>query len=579
MMCGMVGAVGPSNGDVSAFLRRGLEQIQYRGYDSHGYVVQTGNGPVLRREVGPASLSGLGWERGSSGIAHTRWASHGEVCERNAHPHAGAAGEEVYVAANGIVDNHLELRAELEPVMRFGHGSSFLSETDTESLAHYASCVAQHANSLDDLMGVGRQVSDRVHGRYSALIFIPRFSAILVIIKGLPVYKSKNQPYLASDPMAFTGFVGAGEPVLALPDGVAVLSADPAGHHFVCEGAAPPREFAFTPEVVKSSLGPGWLMAQEKEEWVHRIHPAQDFDFDLLCPYWNGSAFVGSGSSYHAALFGQWLFNRLDTKSKTHLACRAADYQDPLTDNVYFLTQSGETADVLEAIKRTEVSRRNLICNRANSSAHALLGGGLDVPVGAGPEQAVAATKSFALTCLRLLELAHARFGGGVSFTDIYEATLATREISTLELEVSLLWARNVFVAGNGMYYPFALEFALKLKECACIVAEGMSLAEFRHGPLAVLDPSVLPVVIVGSREDLANLNEVDARSANTWVITEPKFAGEIYCNKIVLPTVRDACSSVFALTYLLQTISYNLAMRKRLDPDMPRNICKSVTV
>lgn len=586
-MCGLAAAI--STNDNAPFLTTALTRLEYRGYDSFGFTLR-GPSPNAQEHkwLGAPSSQCLTNYSGQVGVAHTRWASHGQVSYKNTHPIDGGSLDSglLSVVHNGIVENHLELRQILST------NYLFRTETDTESLAHLLADKLQWAGEggwgvLDAL----REVLEGAAGRYSAVAMYKSaevVNSLFLISKGMPLYVHEATGLVASDPVCFSGFVAETESLLVLRDQVGWLTCVDGQVELQVEPGRIPAETVAVPplSLIKGDRTPGSRMRGEineqpglflkKAEWLPSI--------------WSGHLMMlGSGSSYHAALLGTNIFAAFGQSAFATLPS-----QFPLLRerswNYLAITQSGETADVLRVLDR--IGHGYVLTNRANSTA--ALRCGYPTLMGCGDELAVAATKSFTATCLRLLEIAVYRAG----LTGLDYSRLAVDAYCTLDMDIErlvryALSSYRIFVAGNGEYYPVALEGALKLKECAYRHAEGVCLSEIKHGPLALLDKDCLVIASVLTAADLSNLAEILARGICVFVLTNVATAGSIPADVpfMVLPelpvtayTFNGEARSTNVMSplshlFIYQRLAYKLAILSGIDPDMPRNIAKSLTV
>jgi glucosamine--fructose-6-phosphate aminotransferase (isomerizing) len=613
-MCGIVGYVGGR--EALPFLLSGLKRLEYRGYDSAGVAV---TGPlglqVVRRQGKLSVLEGVVSTeppRGTLGIGHTRWATHGRPSEINAHPHTSGA---VTVVHNGIIENHLALRAELE-----SSGRQFSSETDTEIFAHLIDqALASGAATLADAV---RAALRRVVGTYALVVISDRDPERIVAAKNaspLVIGLGTTETFLASDVPALLDHtreviyledgdvaeVMRGSATVTDRAGTAVsrprrtiewnaAQAEKAGHpHFML------KEIFEQPQAVTDTLR-GRLSPETGDAVLDGI--------DLPITSFRRVALLACGTSYYAALVGKFLI-----EAAARIPCEvdlASEfrYRDPVVgpgDLVIAISQSGETADTLAAVKEAKSRGATVlsICNVVDSAipraSHATL------YTHAGPEIGVASTKCFTaqLAALALIALhvgrrrstltadaARALAGELAALPQKMSKCLATlvpegEEGAPLaKLAAKYRDARDFLFLGRGTNYPIALEGALKLKEISYIHAEGYAAGEMKHGPIALIDDGV-PVVVVapkghGYEKVLSNLAEVRARKGRILAVAsdgDELIASQ--CDDVLRVPEAAALVQPFLTVIPLQLLAYAIAIAKGNDVDQPRNLAKSVTV
>ncbi len=609
-MCGIVGAV--AQRDVAAILIEGLRRLEYRGYDSAGIAVLDGGAHLRRiRALGKVRRLEDALARdplaGSTGIAHTRWATHGEPSERNAHPHV--SGERIAVVHNGIIENHESLRERQRAA-----GYRFESDTDTEVIAHQIHLHLERG--LDLVQAVRATVADLAGAYALGVISADRPGELVAARRGSPLVIGIGigEHFIASDVFALlpvtqrfcfleegdvahltrehlTIYDAAGQAV-ARPERVSELSADSVErgayrHYMLKEIFEQPRAVADTLEgrisgerVLEAAFGPGAGAVFDRVEAVH---------------------IVACGTSYHAGLVARyWIESLAGIPCQVEVASEFRYRRVVVTPGTLFVTisQSGETADTLAALR----GARELgylaslaICNVPESSL--VRESSLTLMTRAGPEIGVASTKAFTtqLTALLLLVVCLARRRGLAPEAEAHLVAelrgLPGRIEAVLGLNPDIQALADEFAdkhhalfLGRGAHYPVAMEGALKLKEISYIHAEAYPAGELKHGPLALVDAD-MPVIAVASNDQLleklkSNLQEVRARGGRLYVFADRDsgIVGEGGTRALpVAPTSEAIAPIVF--TVPLQLLAYHVAVLKGTDVDQPRNLAKSVTV
>jgi glucosamine--fructose-6-phosphate aminotransferase (isomerizing) len=610
-MCGIVGYVGHSR-SVHEVIVDGLRRLEYRGYDSAGVAVWTGDELVIRRAVG--KLSNLDAQlrsedlAGRLGLGHTRWATHGKPSERNAHPHR--AGD-VAIVHNGILENYRELRAELERA-----GRVLLSDTDTELVAHLIDLEVARGH---DLLTAVRRATRRLIGSYALAVVSVRTPDLIVAAKqgGSPIILGlgAGESFLASDIPAILPhtrqmlFLEDGEFAVLSGEGVQIVDAD--GH--LVERV--PRAIQWDP-VSAERAGYDHFMQKEIFEQPRALRDTigtrlreEELDVDLDGIDLSAGAvkniervtLVACGTAYYACLVGKYMIEQLaGLPCEVDLASEYR-YRRPIVDQRSLLvpvSQSGETADTLAALRegKTRGARVLSICNTREASiareSHDVL------YTAAGPEIGVASTKCFTaqLVALYLLALKLGSARRTLSAEQLAEAFSALRRLprmveQTLALDHQIrgiaqrfFRATNFLFLGRGIMYPIALEGALKLKEISYIHAEGYAAGEMKHGPIALIDQN-MPVVVIANRSPvydkvISNLEQVRARDGQVIAIaseSDPDIAEKADA-VIPIPELGEHLTALLA-TIPVQLLAYHVASFKGTDVDQPRNLAKSVTV
>ena len=617
-MCGIVGYVGAD--DACSFLIDGLRRLEYRGYDSAGVAVHDGSTLDVTRSVGriDSLVNSIGDTpaAGTLGIGHTRWATHGPATELNAHPHLGGDGEVVLVH-NGVIENFQVLKDELKT-----KGYSFKSDTDSEVIAHLIADALKTTRDDNDqptaryTQAVQSAIA-RLRGTYGLaiafreqpnLMIAARFGSPLVIGVG------KGEFFVASDASPLAGrtdrivYMADHQLATLTPDGFAVVHRD--------QGKVRVNIETLEAESGEVSLeGYDHYMLKEIFEQPESIRNAMRGRLDdenatavfgglNLTPRQLRSVeriiLTGCGTSWHSALVGEYLIEELARIPVCVEYASELRYRNPPIETntlVFGITQSGETADTLAALRETKRKghRTLAICNVVASSIAQAADGG--VYLHAGPEIGVASTKAYTSQCCVLAMLAlyfgrirHLSFESGKRIIDelknlpnaVGQALRGDEQVQKVANKYQD--ATNVLYLGRQYNFPTALEGALKLKEISYIHAEGYPAAEMKHGPIALVDESTPSVFIIprGTTYDkvMANMEEVKARGGPIIAVAshDDPQVDAIADDVIRVPQVPEILQPIITVIPL-QLLSYHVAMLRGCDVDKPRNLAKSVTV
>ena len=605
-MCGIVGAV--AQRDVAAILVDGLHRLEYRGYDSAGVAVLGADKKMnILRRVGKVKALDDALEAkpllGGTGIAHTRWATHGEPSEANAHPHRSG---KIAVVHNGIIENYEELRAELQ-----ARGYVFQSQTDTEVIAHLVEWEFRTSNSL--LEAVQKTVK-QLRGAYGTVVLNEEEPEHLIVARSgspLVIGYGIGENFLASDPLALLSvtrrfaYLEEGDVAEITRTSVDIYdrdgnkvereihegnfeqdAADKGQYHHYMQ-----KEIFEQPVAIMNTLdgrikegkvnleaiAPNAAEILSKVEHIQIVACGTSYNAGMVARYWLESI---AGVACDVEIASEFRYRKFVTRPNSLLVT---------------ISQSGETADTLAALrlaKESSFMAAMTICNVATSSL--VRESDFAFMTRAGVEVGVASTKAFTtqLTCLLLLTAALGRLKGNVSTEQEADIVHALQRLPAL-IEVALTHEKEIeklsedfadkqhsLFLGRGEFYPIAMESALKLKEISYIHAEAYAAGELKHGPLALID-NEMPVIVVAPENDLlekvkSNIEEVKARGGQLFIFADHD-AGLGY-KTLVFPKVDEVTAPIF-YTVPLQLLSYHVALIKGTDVDQPRNLAKSVTV
>ncbi|BAN70218.1 glutamine--fructose-6-phosphate transaminase (isomerizing) [endosymbiont of unidentified scaly snail isolate Monju] len=607
-MCGIVGAI--AQRDVTPILLEGLRRLEYRGYDSAGLALCPERGCLQRmRAVGKVAqlerlLEGVEMH-GNLGIAHTRWATHGIPAERNAHPHM--SGERVAIVHNGIIENHAELRAELE-----ARGYAFHSETDTEVIAHLLADLLEQGLPVREAV---RQGVTRLVGAYALAVIDPQDPECLVVARSgspLVIGLGVGENFIASDVFALLPvtqrFVFLEEGDLAEITRDEIRIHDATGKRVEREERLSQLSSSTTDKgpyrhyMLKEIFEQPAVIAETLEGRVYKgrlIDESFGHVATELLDRTRVVHIIACGTSYHAGLVAKYWLEEIGVAAQVEVASEYRYRKVVVPEDCLFvsISQSGETADTLAALRAAKdmgYIGSLVVCNVPESSL--VRESDVALMTRAGPEIGVASTKAFTtqLVALRLLTIALARrrdLDAEAERAMVEELEALPRQVEVvLELSDAIAEMANAFAdlddalfLGRGAFYPVALEGALKLKEISYIHAEAYPAGELKHGPLALVDER-MPVVCALPDDPLlekvlSNLQEVRARGGELFLFSDRHV--EIPLDRYQNLTLNDICPGTAPIVYSvpLQLLAYHVAVLKGTDVDQPRNLAKSVTV
>lgn len=599
-MCGIVGYIGKK--DTTKILLDGLKELEYRGYDSAGIAVLKDNridvfkalGKLVNLEEKVNTFASNDYELG---IGHTRWATHGKPTELNAHPHLG---EYSYVVHNGIIENYKELKEELT-----AKGHKFVSQTDTEVIVHL---FENYYNKLNDANQSFKNTISRLEGAFSILlitkaepkkIFFFKHGSPLIVAKG---NEKKEVLFASSD----APLIGLASSVVYLEDGVGGVASAESIEFF-----SDNYSWSSLPTSKQFAQKDGYRFFMEKEIYeqssvVSDCMIGRIKDNEILFDEIESSIIEGineikicaCGTSYHAGLTASYLFERLSkVKCNVEIASEFR-YKDPLlTKDTLFIviSQSGETADTLEALKMAKSAglKTLVVCNVDNSSMTRVADA--TILTRAGIEKGVASTKAFSTqtVVLWMLALYFAKAKNVISNELLQNELLILREVPKIlcisdkihekmkRLSKRYLHGHGFFFIGRDVFYPLALEGALKLKEISYLHAEGYPAGEMKHGPIALADPELFTIALMPKNllydKIKSNVEELSARDSTICAISPLDF--DLADDFVKISKTDHYMLEFFEMLVVLQLFSMEISIRLGNDVDMPRNLAKSVTV
>ncbi|KLK88467.1 glutamine amidotransferase [Methanoculleus sediminis] len=578
-MCGIVGYIGRR--DATPVLIQGLKRLEYRGYDSFG-IATVGSAIEMYKKTGRISdgEAGAADLRGCTGIGHTRWATHGEPNDLNAHPHTDCSGK-IAVVHNGVIENYGELKRQLA-----GRGHIFRSETDTEVIAHL---IEEHYDG--DLLAAVNATLPLLKGSYAVLAIAEDTQRIVAARDASPLVLGvgDGEVFAASD---MTPLLEYTERVIFLEDGdVADLA--PGRYTVYHDGRTVERPIELINWCVEDTRKGGFAhymlkeIYEQPQSFYETIRAGIDERVQRMVTEADEITLVACGTSYHTALAFKYLAEPLcNIPVRVEMGSEFKYFTPPLRGLVIAVSQSGETADTIAALKMAKA--RNCptlaITNMQGSTVTRIADETLLMR--AGPEIGVAATKSYTAQLAALMELVNLRCEG--AFDDILShAHLAIGDVLLQDIKEAVALcskAEHVFFVGRGPFYPVSMEGALKMKEISYVHAEGYAAGELKHGPFALLTPET-PVVAVctpGSTYGVmaSNIKEMKARKAPVIALG---VAGDTELADIVdifipIPNTH-LLVQVLTASIVLQLLAYHTACALQRDVDKPRNLAKSVTV
>ena len=606
-MCGIVGIIGKS--DVAPLIVDGLKRLEYRGYDSAGIATLLNGGIERRRAEGKlTNLQSLLAEdpvRGRIGIGHTRWATHGVPNENNAHPHAT---DRVAVVHNGIIENFVELRAELTDL-----GRKLESDTDTEVIAHLITRYLEEGQAPAEAT---HSALKRLEGAFAlGIIFAGEHDLMIGARRGSPlaVGYGDGEMFIGSDALALAPLT---QKITYLDEGDWAVITGSGADIFDEDGNAVEREIRST-ALSGALIGKGGY----RHFMLKEIYEQPQVIGDTLRSYVNPATrsvtlpalpgeiataprftLVACGTAFYACMVAKYWLERIarvpvEVDIASEFRYRAADM--PAGGVALFVSQSGETADTLAALRYARQQSQHIISVANVPESTIARESDYVLATNAGPEIGVASTKAFTtqLTVLACLTLAVGRARGTVSADDEARMVGALTEVPARVAEVlnhdarlrelahDVAEARDVLYLGRGTSYAIALEGALKLKEISYIHAEGYAAGEMKHGPIALIDETV-PVIVIAPSDTLfdktaSNVQEVIARDGRVIFFGDQRGIdrlGDVRATRIVLPEVDEFVAPIL-YSIPVQLLAYHVAVVKGTDVDQPRNLAKSVTV
>ncbi|KAF6242308.1 glutamine--fructose-6-phosphate transaminase (isomerizing) [Nitrosopumilus sp. b1] len=585
-MCSIIGYYGIDT--AAPILVKGLKRMEYRGYDSVGVATKSEDRINLKKGVGKVSevnnTEQLDKLPGTIGIGHTRWATHGKVTDKNAHPHPSNSGR-IAIVHNGIIENFSELKKILEK-----KNYTFKSETDSEVIANL---LQMHYDEKSDVKESLIETLRDLKGHYAFVAMFEdgtlaaaRFHEPLIIGVG------KESYFLSSDVL---GFIEQTDDAIYVDNGDFVLI-DSAGLQ-ICNFDGTPvkkqitkvsKEFAdaykgdYAHFTLKEISEQPDTIIKAGENTIEAIEQATDYIKHAKNVY-----ITGSGTSYNAALVAKYLMSKYaKIKLEPIISSELPFSPDSIEPNsiLIAISQSGESADVLEAVNIAKKSGAKIISIVNLLTSSLVQESSVVIGMNCGPEIGVAATKSFTSQLGIIYKVTEKICAGciGVDFEKISAliAKILSSHSKIMEVAKQLKDVSDIYILGRGIHYPIASEAALKLKELTYIHAEGIPGGELKHGPLALMDSNVFVVIINPNdstyNDTITSAREIKARGAKIIGISDKK--SDVYDYWIEIPTIEESMFPIIEIIPI-QLLAYYSALEKETDPDYPRNLAKSVTV
>ena len=585
-MCSIIGYYG--KGAAAPILVKGLKRMEYRGYDSVGVATKSDNKIEVRKGVGKVTevndSENLDKLPGSIGIGHTRWATHGKVTKVNAHPHPSNSGK-VVIVHNGIIENFNELKEDLQK-----NGFTFISETDTEVIANL---LQQNYDQTSDVKKAIINTVSKLKGHYAfvamfenGILAAARYHEPMIIGIG------KNDYFLSSDVLGFIEYtddaiyIDNGNLVFIDSSGIQISDFDgkPVKHQVtkVSKEFADAYKGDYAHFTLKEISEQPETILRAGEKTQSAIEQTSDFIKHAKTVY-----ITGSGTSYNAALVAKYLMSKYaKIKIEAIISSELSTLPDSIEPNSIFIavSQSGESADVLEAVNIAKKSNAKILSIANHKNSALVHESSLYLGMNCGPEIGVAATKSFTSQLAIIYKITDKLCDGrlGLDFKQISNSIskVLSNHSKIQAIAKELKDVTDIYVLGRGIHHPIATEAALKLKEIPYIHAEGIPGGELKHGPLALMDSNVYVIIINPNdstyTDTLTSASEIKARGAKIIGISDKK--SDVYDHWIEIPNIKEAMFPMIEIIPI-QLLAYYAAVEKDTDPDYPRNLAKSVTV
>lgn len=583
-MCGIFGYVGPKK-NAAALTLKGLKTLEYRGYDSWGVALSNGTELFHEKHVGKIGQAESSLPEGTFAIGHTRWATHGGVTAENAHPHF-SCDKQIAVVHNGIVENFQELKKSLK-------NHSFKSETDSEVISHLLEEEVKKLSFVDAVKKVFKELDG-----LNAVVALNVTGEIVVARKGSPLVLGfgDGEYYLASDPTAIllytknVIFLEDNQLATLTPKGIKVFDLD-AGREVA------PNIQVLDWKVEQAGLGEfkHFMLKEIFEEPVVLANVAENYKNQIqelaeVIKNAHGTFFIGTGTSYNATLIGQYLFSKIAKMHVNSIVGSEFNYLEHYLNDkslIIAISQSGETIDIVEPMNQAKKRGSQVVAvtNVLGSTLYRMTDKKL--LLGAGPEVAVCATKTFIASVAVLIYLAYQMAGRGEEASKLLiSAAENTRQLlkddylkKIKTLAEKIAHKEHLYIIGRGLSYPAALEATLKLKEVPYIHAEGFAGGELKHGVIALIEKGTPTIVIAPNDETYPSIvsNAIEIKARGGYIIGVSPKNNEAF--DYWLPVADIAEATIIPSIVISQLLSYYTALEKGLEPDKPRNLAKSVTV
>lgn len=582
-MCGIFGVSGDLTHDAGKTALEGIKKLEYRGYDSWGVAIDGQNGIEVYKQVGKISEANISFPSASKAIGHSRWATHGGVTQENAHPHSYKT---VTLVHNGIFEN---FSAEKQKLIAKGH--QFSSDTDTEVIAHLLYEFLEQGFSSKEAV---QKVCACIHGRFSLLLMIEGEDGLIAARRGSPLIigRTENCTYIASDIPAFLEYTRT---VNYLDDDeIAIIRHGQVDFFDMTSGESLEKrniEVSWKDEVADKGDYDHFMIKEifdQKSSIASAINHSDEeiAEFIEAMHHGNGVYMIACGTAHKASMAAEYYFASL-AKKKINVvsASEMPAFYDFLSSKtvLFAVSQSGETADILEVLE--EGKRRGakiLSITNVESSSIARISDH-HLPLRAGKEKAVASTKATTAQMAILLLLAYA-YGGKLNegrqvlyalSSNVNEWLNPRYEEHVKKVAEGLSDIKNIFIIGRNAMFPMALESAIKIMEVSYIHAQGFAAGEMKHGPIALIEKGTPCIVLGGGAETISNAIELKSRGAHIIGVSPER--SDIFDDWLRVPEAFEVQSIASILP--VQILAYYLATLRGLDPDMPRNLAKSVTV